>query len=49
MSDGCANTKCKWHRREGGCKLFDGQAWTACRKSRKDTTKPTTKPQKGKQ
>lgn len=27
----CANTKCKWHRPGGGCRLFAGQAWQACR------------------
>ena len=46
----CANTKCKWHRREGGgCKLFEGRAWEACRKSVKPSpaakTKTTTKGQ----
>ena len=40
----CANTKCKWHRRDGaGCKLFKGRSWEACRKSVKPGAKPAEK------
>ena len=43
----CANTKCKWHRREGGgCKLFEGRAWEACRKSVKPSPAAKTKTEK---
>ena len=39
----CANTKCKWHRRDGGgCKLFEGRAWERCRQSVKSA--PAAKP-----
>ena len=38
----CANTKCEWHRRDGGCKLFDGKAWERCRQSVKSA--PAAKP-----
>ena len=39
----CANSKCKWHRRDGGgCKLFEGRAWESCRKSVKPA--PAAKP-----
>ena len=45
MEDKCANTKCKWHRRDGGgCKLFEGRSWEACRKSVKPGAKPAGNP-----
>ena len=39
----CANTKCKWHRRDGGCKFFDGMAWERCRQSVKSAPAAKTK------
>ncbi|MBR0056535.1 MAG: hypothetical protein IJP66_04335, partial [Kiritimatiellae bacterium] len=29
----CANAKCKYHRAGGGCRLFQGSAWQACRRA----------------
>ncbi len=44
----CANTKCKWHRRDGdGCKLFEGRSWERCRQSVKPAPAKTTE-KKGK-
>ena len=45
----CANAKCKYHRAGGGCRLFQGSAWQACRRAVKSadrdpaTTKGTRK------
>ena len=40
----CANTRCQWHRRDGGgCKLFEGLAWEKCRQSVKPGAKPAEK------
>ena len=40
----CANTRCQWHRRDGGgCKLFEGLAWEKCRQSVKSGAKPAAK------
>ena len=44
----CENTKCRWHRRDGGCKLFEGRSWEACRQSVKPGAKPAAKPEKKK-
>ena len=36
----CANAKCKYHRAGGGCRLFQGSAWQACRRAVKAEVEP---------